>query len=174
MVAEAKRRSAIEDVGDRCRFRLVDAADLQLRRQFDRVLCVTVLQHILDAARLQHAVERMREHLALRGRMILLEAAPSTPVTRCNTSSFVARTESDYREVFDRAGLSCLHTIGVDPFPLKTYVLPRYRLRPRPIALCELFFTTLLSLPIDLATSPWLTAASWHKVFVLARREDMS
>jgi SAM-dependent methyltransferase len=169
MVAEARRRAAAERVDDAVAFQVADVADLQLAQHFDWIVCVTVLQHILDAGRFQRAVVRMRDHLAPGGRLIVLEAAPSDRDSRCDTASFVARPESEYRLAFERGGLVCVETSGVDPLPLKTRFLPWYGRLPRPAAIAALFFLTALALPIDLVASPWLTRASWHKLFVLTR-----
>ena len=167
MVAEARRRAGVDGVGDRCEFLQGDAINVAVGRRFDRILCVTVLQHISDSEGLQAALERMRLHLAPGGRIILLEAAPSSADTRCDSSTFVARTESSYQEAFVGAGLRCLSTHGVDPLRLKSAFLPWYRRLPGPVGKAVLFGITLLSLPSDLALARVLTSRSWHKVFVL-------
>lgn len=169
MLAEAQRRTEATRFGTRCRFLVADASELTLDGQFDRILCVTVLQHILDAQRLDSAIRRLADHLTPRGRIVLLEVAPMADDPRCNSSTFVARTEEQYRELFARAGLVCVTTRGVDPCRLKTWFLPHYRRLPRLAANCGLFAVTALSLPYDFLASRLARRRSWHKVFVLAR-----
>src|SRR6266478_7782027 len=48
MIAQAQRRAAAAGLADRCSFRVQDLSKLGLEGQFDVVLGVTVLQHILD------------------------------------------------------------------------------------------------------------------------------
>ena len=167
MVAEATRRAKAEGVGDRCEFIEGDAAELELGRLFERILCVTVVQHIVDPERMHEALRRMRAHLAPGGRLVLLEAAPSLPDTRCDSGTFVARSEKTYREAFAKAGLRCLAMSGVDPLPLKSRFLPSYARLPRPLANAALLAVTAISLPCDLALARVLPFPSWHKVFVL-------
>ena len=170
MIAEARRRTSRAGLESRCHFDVGDAADLALDRRFDCILCVTVLQHILDTARLERTVERMARHLAPNGRIVLLEVAPSSDVDRCNTSTFVGRREEDYRDLFARAGLRCIEVRGVDPCPLKTWLLPSYAGLPRVLRAAALFGVTAVTLPFDLIVSGLLTGRSWHKVFVLRHR----
>src|SRR5687767_12015592 len=58
MIAEAKRRAAEEGVSARCRFETQDLAALEAEEQFDLILGVTVLQHILDPEALRRSEER--------------------------------------------------------------------------------------------------------------------
>jgi len=167
MVAEATRRAGVDGVGDRCEFTQGDAVNLALGRRFDLILCVTVIQHISNPEGMQAALERMRLHLAPGGRIVLLEAAPSSADARCDSGTFVARTESCYRRAFIGAGLRCVSTHGVDPLRLKSAFLPSYRRLPGPVGKTVLFGITLLSLPCDLALARVLPSRSWHKVFVL-------
>jgi SAM-dependent methyltransferase len=171
MLDAARRSAARERLADRCRFDVGDAADLDLGRRFDLIVCVTVLQHILDPARVQRAVDRMAAHLAPGGRIVLLEAAPSARTTRCDSRTFVARREEDYRAIFTRAGLRCASVSGVDPLPLKTWLLPYYGSLPRPLAHALLLAVTIVTLPFDVLAARWLCRASWHKAFVLTRAE---
>jgi SAM-dependent methyltransferase len=169
MVAEARRRALAEHLDDRCEFLQCDAAELSFEQPFDVILCVTVLQHILDAERMQMALDRMSAHLAADGRIVLLEAAPSSGDTRCNSPVFTARNARAFHEAFARAGLRCLAMRGVDPLPLKTRFLPFYGRLPRPLALPALAGITAVSLPYDLLLGRCLPERSWHKVFVLTR-----
>jgi ubiquinone/menaquinone biosynthesis C-methylase UbiE len=167
MVGEARRRAAREGVGDRCHFLVADLPELRLRARFDRVLGITVLQHVVDTARFERAVERLAEHLAPGGRALVLEAAPSIPRTDCDSATFRARPESVYRAAFARAGLQCVAVQGVDPMPLKLWLLPRYARLPRAVALAGLAGVTALSLPLDALIGRGLPGRSWHKLFVL-------
>lgn len=171
MIAEATRRAMADGVGDRCEFIEGDTAELALGRRFDRIFCVTVLQHIVDPERLHAALCRMRTHLAEDGRLILLDAAPSVPDPRCDSDTFVARSEMRHREAFAKAGLCCLTMSGVDPLPLKSRYLPFYSHLARPVANAALLAVTAVSLPYDLAFARVLPLQSWHKVFVLGRHE---
>jgi hypothetical protein len=137
--------------------------------RFDVVFGVTVLQHVLTAEQFERAVQSLTDHLAPGGRLILLEAAPSRPVSRCDSPIFVAREERFYCEAFRRAGLKCVTSIGVDPMPWKTAFLPHYGRLPRPLALAILMAITVVGLPVDLIFGRRLIEASWHKVFVLER-----
>ena len=78
MVAQARQRALADGVADRCRFCVQDLSKLDLGEKFDLVLGVTVLQHILDPVALRAAFVSMSAHLARGGRMVLLEAAPTS------------------------------------------------------------------------------------------------
>src|SRR6201995_1353892 len=60
MVEQAQSRAAAEGVADRCQFRVQDLSRLDVEGQFDLVLGVTALQHILDPQLLEAAVRGMR------------------------------------------------------------------------------------------------------------------
>lgn len=168
MVAEARRRARREGVADRCQFLVADTENFWLDRQFDRIVGITVLQHVLHPKRFQASVERLAAHLAPNGVIVLLEAAPSRPEARCNSEVFVARSEQTYRDAFSAAGLRCVAVEGVDSALVKPWFLPYYGRLPRPLAVGGLFAATCAALPVDLsARCGW--ARSWHKVFVLAR-----
>jgi len=169
MIEDARRRAADEGVAAQCRFFVADCASFALGREFDRILGVTVLQHIMDGPRFTDAIANIASHLAPSGRAVLLEAAPSTRSSRCDSAIFVARTEDSYREAFARAGLRCVETVGVDPAPFRTWFLPWYRSLPRPISLAAMFAATAASVPVDLLGSARVRASAWHKVFVLER-----
>jgi len=68
-----------------------DLSNLDVGERFDLVLGVTVLQHILDPCKLRAALMAMTAHLAAGARMVLLEAAPTTAVKRCDSTVFRAR-----------------------------------------------------------------------------------
>lgn len=167
MVAEARRRAAAAGLAERCQFIARDIAELDLGARYSLVLGVTVLQHVLDAGRLRTAVRRLMAHLAPGGRMILLEVAPTRPVSRCDGPFFKARPLSTYLALFADCGLELEVTTGVDPMPLKIFFLPHYCSLPRVLAFVGLATVTALSLPVDALFGRRCVDASWHKVFVL-------
>jgi SAM-dependent methyltransferase len=167
MIAEARRRAALEGVGARCRFRVGDLATLELAEQFDLVLGVTVLQHVLDPGSLHAALQAMVRHLAPTGRMLLLEAAPRARVGRCDSSVFTARTRAVYCDLLADCGLKLRTLSGVDPAPFRTLLLPHLSRMPGLLRTAALGVATGLSLPINgLLGRRWLER-SWHVVFVL-------
>jgi SAM-dependent methyltransferase len=170
MIAEAQRRAAAEGVADRCRFRVQDLSKLDVGEQFDVVLGVTVLQHILDPDLLRAAVRKMTAHLAPGGRMILLEAAPRAKVSRCDSTVFRARQRDVYLELFRNCNLELRALTGVDPAPLRMRLLPYLRKLPRKISMSLLVLTTALSLPVDALFGRRAVNQSWHAVFVLEQK----
>ena len=170
MIAQAQRRAAEEGVAERCRFRVQDLSQLDAGGQFDVVLGVTVLQHILDTDLLRAALQRMTAHLAPGGRMILLEAAPTGSVERCDSTVFQARPRDAYLGLFRDCGLELRALTGVDPVPLRTWLLPHLRRLPRKVSMSLLVLTTALSLPVDALWGRRAVNQSWHAVFVLERR----
>jgi SAM-dependent methyltransferase len=169
MIAQAQRRAEAEGVADRCRFEVQDLSGLEAGGGFDMVLGVTVLQQILDAGLLRSAVRRMAAHLAPGGRMILLEAAPPTQVSRCDSSVFQARPRDVYLELFRECDLRLRAMTGVDPAPLRTWLLPHVRRLPRNLSMGLLILTTALSLPVDALFGRRAVNQSWHAVFVLEK-----
>jgi ubiquinone/menaquinone biosynthesis C-methylase UbiE len=169
MIEQSTRRTKAAGLADRCRFLVQDSTELDAGAPFDLVLGVTVLQHILDPLALHTAVERMTAHLASPGRMILLEAAPSSTATRCDTTVFRARRRREYLQLFQECGLR-IHTItGVDPAPFKTWLLPHVRKLPRAVSVAALACATALSVPVDAVFGRLAVERSWHAVFVLER-----
>src|SRR5262249_36557764 len=150
-----------------CRFLVADVAALSLRRRFDLVFGVTVLQHVLDPDRLQSAIDGIAAHLAPGGTAVLLEAAPTIGTSRCDHPAFTARDETTYRRAFARAGLAVRRVDPVDPAPFRMMLLPRYRALPAPIAGSAMLLATLASIPLDFGPGRPLASRSWHKVFVL-------
>lgn len=169
MIDEAQRRAAAQGVGDRCRFLVQDLAHLDTGEAFDLVLGVTVLQHILDPAAMREAMRRLTAHLAPRGCMVLLEAAPARIAKRCDTTVFRARHRTVYLELFKECGLELTAVTGVDPAPFKTWLLPHVRKLPRSLSLMSIAAVTGLSAPIDMLFGRRAVERSWHAVFVLQR-----
>jgi SAM-dependent methyltransferase len=169
MIAEARRRASAQQLGGRCRFLVQDLQALATGEKFDLVLSVTVLQHILDAAAVRAALQRMVDHLAEGGLLILLEVSPQRPVATCDSAVFRARPRSSYLQLFGDCGLELRALGGVDPAPFRTWLLPYLpRLSPQ-VRLAALACVTVLSLPIDLLFGRRAAGSSWHTVFVLAR-----
>ena len=133
------------------------------------MLGVTVLQHILDPVGLRSAVQRMADHLATTGRMILLEAAPTSLATMCDTTVFRARRRRDYLQLFGELGLRVHAITGVDPAPFKLWLMPHLRKLPRPASVAALACTTALSVPFDTLFGRMAVERSWHAVFALER-----
>ena len=169
MIEEARQRAQTNGVGSRCRFLVQDLAHLDAGAKFDLIVGVTVLQHILDPQALREAIQRMSEHLAPGGRMVLLEAAPSRIAKRCDTKVFQARPRNVYLELFKEAGLKVQAMTGVDPAPFKTWLLPHLRGLPRALRVAAIGLVTYSSAPIDLIFGRRAVKYSWHAVFVLQR-----
>jgi ubiquinone/menaquinone biosynthesis C-methylase UbiE len=167
MIAQARERAVSLDVD--CEFATADAVRFELRERFDLILCVTVLQHILDPYAAHQAVVRLAAHLAPGGRVVLLEAAPSRECRRCDSTVFTARPVDWYLSALRSAGLRIVTTRGVDPMPLRVWLLPHYRRLPRLVRLAALALVTGISLPFDIVLARFATALSWHKVIVATR-----
>ena len=165
MIAQAQTRTRA--AGLDAQFLCGDVTTLDVGRTFDRIVAVTVLQHLLEDGQLDAALTRLRAHLREGGQMVLLEAAPSWSTRHCNTHVFRARTHDDYLDAFARHGLRVVEVTGVDPGILKTLFLPWYRRMPRWLANAVLFALTLVSLPVDVLLGRMWRRMSWHKVFVL-------
>ena len=174
MLEEARRRAKEEGVEERCRFVESNLAELDLHEAFSLIIGVTVLQHILDQAQFLSAVNRIAQHLAPKGRIVLMEVAPSVAESSCDSPIFNARTEADYRNAFHQAGLRLVTISGVDPAPFKTLFLPYYKRLPRSLAYLGMLTLTALSFPIDYFLGRRLAKQSWHKVFVLELAEKQS
>jgi SAM-dependent methyltransferase len=167
MIAQARRRAAEDGVADRCRFAVQDLSKLSIDGEFDLMLGVTVLQHILDPESLRVALLSMRARLAPGGRMILLEAAPTTCVKRCDSTVFSARQRAVYLDLFRRCNLKLAALTGVDPAPFRTRLLPYLRSLPGGLAWWLIALSTALSLPVNALLGRRAVGQSWHAVFVL-------
>ncbi len=167
MIDEARRRALAEGVADHCRFDVSDITDLQVDGEFDLVLGVTVLQHILDPRALRAALMGMSSRVASGGRIVLLEAAPTMPVSRCNTSVFRARPRNTYLDLFRDCDLQLTASTGVDPAPFRARVLPHLRSLPKPLSLGLIVLATALSVPVNGLLGRRCISSSWHAVFVL-------
>ena len=152
-----------------CRFAAQDLAALEVEGQFDLILGVTVLQHVLEPAALRAAVQGLCSHLAEDGTLILLEAAPERPVASCDSPVFQARPRETYLRLFEACGLTVQAVTGVDPAPFKSWLLPRLPRIPSSLRTPALAAATLLSLPIDVPFGRLAVRRSWHAVFILKR-----
>jgi ubiquinone/menaquinone biosynthesis C-methylase UbiE len=171
MIAQASQRAAAEGVAERCRFVVTDLAQLDLGERFDLVLGVTVLQHILDPRAFRAALSAMARHIAPGGRMVLLEAAPTAAISRCDSTVFMARHRDTYLEAIRACGLKVRALTGVDPAPFRRQILPYLPEVPRMAALSLLVLATALSLPIDLLFAHRAVKRSWHALFVLEQEK---
>ena len=167
MIGEARRRAAAAGLAGRCRFLVQDSAALDAGGPFDLVLGVTVLQHILDPQALRAAVERIARHVAPRGRIVLLEAAPTAFADHCDSTVFEARQRDVYLRLFADCGLRLRGITGVDAAPFRTLLLPHLPPLPRHLAIAALAAATALSLPIDALFGRFAVERSWHAVFLL-------
>ena len=167
MIAEARRRAVADRVASRCRFEVADLAALELEGEFDLVLGVTVLQHILEPDALQAAVNGLVARVAPGGRIVLLEAAPTRTVDRCNTTVFRARPRAAYFDLFQKCRLGLVDVSGVDPAPFRAKLLPHLRALPKPLGLGLVALVTALSLPVNVLLGRRCVNDSWHAVFAL-------
>jgi SAM-dependent methyltransferase len=169
MIKEAARRARTEGIAAQCRFLVADIARLELRERFDLVLGVTVLQHILEPAALKAALRNMERHLGPGGRVVLLEAAPTRPECRCDSSIFRARPRAEYMRLINACGLQVQALAGVDPAPFRTHLLPHLRRLPRGWSVLLLAAVTGMCLPLNALLARRALKNSWHLVFVLQR-----
>jgi SAM-dependent methyltransferase len=167
MVDEARRRALNDGVADRCHFAVSDISALEVEGEFDLVLGVTILQHILDPGALRTALEGMAGRVAPGGCIVLLEAAPNVPMSHCDTTIFRARPRNNYLDLFRDCGLEMIASSGVDPAPFRARLLPHLRSLPKPLSFGLVALATALSLPVNGLLGRRLSAASWHAVFVL-------
>jgi ubiquinone/menaquinone biosynthesis C-methylase UbiE len=165
MIERAARR-ARQAHATNTTFVVGDVARLHIDDRFDLILCVTVIQHIMDAREAARAVENLAAHLKPGGEMVLLEAAPSNGARGCDSGVFRARSIDWYRETLARCGLHVVCERGVDPVPLKIMLLPYYKHLPRLLRALIAAVSAVISLPFDWLLGPYLTRRSWHKVIV--------
>ena len=170
MIELARNRAAQSGVA--ATFAVSDVVSMNLGRTFDVIVCVTVLQHILDPQLARVALERLASHLSPGGQLILLEAAPPRRTLRCDTAVFRARSLDWYLEHLSAVGLSVVMQRGVDPMPFKAWLLPHYRRLPKAVGAVSLALTTAVSLPLDWALGRLLGHRSWHQVLVARRPSE--
>jgi SAM-dependent methyltransferase len=169
MIHEARRRAEMDGLKSRTEFLVQDTSGLSVEGSFDLILSVTVLQHILEPAALRAALQRLVRCLAPGGRIVMLEAAPTQVVQRCDSSVFRARQRDVYLRLFAECGLEVQAISGVDPAPFKTWLLPFLPRLPRALSVSALAVVTALSAPFDALFGRRAVERSWHVVFVLQR-----
>jgi ubiquinone/menaquinone biosynthesis C-methylase UbiE len=170
-MVESARANAAE-AGVECKFVSGDVRQHNFGQTFDLIFCVTVIQHITDPVEAGRALTNLATHLGEDGELVLLEAAPQSSVRRCDTAVFRARDFEWYSRALAAAGLRIEAVRGVDPMPLKTWLLPVYRKMYAPFAVAALAVVTALSLPVDWLFGPWCARRSWHKVIVARRNPE--
>lgn len=162
MIALAKRRAA--EAGIESEFLVQDVAFLDLHKQFDFVLAVTVLQHILHGPHLEAAIRNLARHLKPNGVLVLLEVAPSKPTTTCNSAVFEARSLASYEQMLRNVGLRIVATRGVDTAILRRLLLPAMNKFPTKLARAVATTSAFLSLPMDFIAGRYFKESCWHKV----------
>lgn len=170
MIDEARIR--LQQAGVDAELQVADVASFKAQRQFDVAVSVTVIQHVTDDREFRQSFDNLALQLRRGGRVILLEAAPTEAVGRCDTPIFRARPLQAYTDALEASGFRIDKISGVDPMPFKTWVLPYLRRMPRPVAVSITALVTALSLPLDLLLAGWLTRQSWHKLIVATRTGD--
>ncbi len=172
MIAEASRRALDDGVEARCRFVVGDVATLGFDGAFDRVVCVTVLQHVLDDADRHEALLGIARALRPGGKAVLLEAAPTQPWRASDHAQFRPRTLGQHLDSFREVGLTVRSVSGVDSTLVRKYLLPAHRHLPTWLAVPLLAAGTAVALPLDIALARMVPRWSWHKLFVLERPES--
>ncbi len=162
---EIARADAAEKNID-CQFEVSSVVDIDLGRQFDFVIGVTVLQHVMDPGQMQQAVQRLADHVRVGGTICLLEVAPSRRIDSCDSAIFRARTSQQYLEALALAGFDDVIVEGVDIAPLRSVLLPLMPKMPRAVGRAVVTAAAVASLPIDLIGSRWFPQRSWHKLFI--------
>lgn len=170
MIDEARTRLSQANLD--ADLRVADVASFDAGRQFDSVVSVTVIQHVTNDGEFRKVFDRLAQQLKPGGRAILLEAAPTDDIGRCDSPIFRARPLQAYTDALTASGFRIDAISGVDPMPFKTWLLPYLRAMPRPVGISMTALVTALSLPLDLLLARWLTTQSWHKLIIATRTED--
>jgi len=170
MIEVARENAAREGLG--CEFRAADVTRLSLGMSFDAIFAVTVLQHVVVDELFDVALRNLAEHLNPGGRLVLLDAAPTTPAPGCESRTFKGRSIDRYVGGLRAAGLETESVTGADIVPLRRLILPAMRRMPAFVGRGLLTASTLLSLPLDLVASSRFTSLAWHKVIVARHAGD--
>ena len=152
-------------------FTRASIAETQLNEKYDFILCVTVLQHMDDGEATQ-ALKNMRSMLSKGGKIVVLEVAPMSLDSACDTGVFECRTSNDYQRMFSASKLRSVATHGVDVVPFKQALLPGYQQLPSWLAVPLINLTAAIALPLDLIFAKQYPHRSWHCVFELMAAED--
>lgn len=167
MVSLARRNS--RRAGVECEFAVGGAAAFRLRQSFDVVLAVTVLQHLVDDAEFSTALCNLTDHLKPGGRLVLLEVAPTSLTSSCDSPVFRARSLSTYRTSLAELGFAIESVRGVDAQLQRTLSLAVLRSLSARLGRAVVSLAAPLVLPLDLIVGRLLPDACWHKVIVARR-----
>lgn len=168
MIELAKQSAARRQID--CEFLVRDIVSFDLGRQFDLVIGVTVLQHVIDDTAARTAVANLARHVRATGVLVMLEVAPSRPTDRCDSPTFRTRTFGCYEGLAREAGLEVVDVQGVDISPFRPWLLPAMPRLPRALARAAAATSALASLPVDLIASSLVPHRCWHKVIVAVPR----
>ncbi|MDX1518299.1 MAG: class I SAM-dependent methyltransferase, partial [Woeseiaceae bacterium] len=162
-------RTRLLEAGLDAELHVADVASFDAGKQFDSVISVTVIQHVTDDSEFRQVFDQLARQLKPGGRAVLLEAAPTDDVARCDSPIFRARRLGAYTDALTDSGFRIDTITGVDPMPFKTWLLPYLRALPKAVGVALTALVTALSLPLDLLLARWLTRQSWHKLIVATR-----
>ncbi len=165
-------RTRLLEAGHSADLHIADVASFDAGKRFDSVVSVTVIQHVTDDAEFRRVFDQLSRQLKPGGRAILLEAAPTDDIARCDSPIFRARSQKAYTDALLASGFRIDAISGVDPMPFKTWLLPYLRALPRPVGVSLTALVTALSLPLDLLLARWLVRQSWHKLIIATRMGD--
>jgi hypothetical protein len=100
---------------------------------------------------------------------VLLEVAPTSLTSNCDSAIFRARSMSTYRTLLAGLGFSIESVRGVDAQLQRTLSLAALRALPTRLGRAVVSLAAPLVLPLDLIVGRLLPDASWHKVLVAKR-----
>ena len=96
-------------------YRVADLSDLHLQQEFDVVVCIDVLFHVVDDHLWKKVLSSLTRHLKPSGRLVLQESLETCARRSC--SHVRRRTRSDYDDALRQFGL---HVVATE-----TYRLPK-------------------------------------------------
>ena len=89
-------------------------------QEFDKIISITVLQHIISDKSFLKALENISRQLKDNGRLIMIESAPNHKIKE-KLSYKRERTLQDQIKLFEQAGLKLIKLKGVFNFSVKWY-----------------------------------------------------
>jgi len=89
-------------------------------QEFDKIISITVLQHIISDKSFLKALENISRQLKDNGRLIMIESAPNHKIEE-KLSYKRERTLQDQIKLFEQAGLKLIKLKGVFNFSVKWY-----------------------------------------------------
>ena len=89
-------------------------------QEFDKIISITVLQHIISDKSFLKALESISRQLKDNGRLIMIESAPNHKIEE-KLSYKRERTLQDQIKLFEQAGLKLIKLKGVFNFSVKWY-----------------------------------------------------